>query len=430
MTIAFPRVCSDAVAPDVWKTPHPSIRLACVHTCDRIVTSLRRPIRLNRRVSTTEVESLAKLRRLLADGSSVRDLRLQDLDLVEVETELLGIDDFTGVVVLGGRMNDALHRHLRLHGALVFPADPAVPFDAWRSHLYRPRELYAGLREHGYDATPDARTYHWSLGGEKDVYSSLLRAIHDDSIGDALGEFVDDRTLVGVMGGHAVERGSAGYAAAARLGHELASAGMLVTTGGGPGAMEAANLGALCTDPALLAPAIADLARVPSFRPDVTAWARVAFDVRDRVTADTGAPRSLGIPTWFYGHEPPNAFGNRMAKYFSNALREDILLRVCNGGIVVLPGAAGTVQEIFQVATALYYADAERTDLPPLVLVGERHWRDEVRVWDVLRALAAGRPMAHAIHLVPDVDTACSTIGRIAGSQRTTGISTEGGKAP
>lgn len=378
-------------------------------------------------MSTTEVESLAKLRRLLADGSSVRDLRLQDLDLTEVEPALLGIDDFTGVVVLGGRMSDRLHRHLRLRGALVFPADTGVPFDAWRSHLYRPRELYAGLREHGYEATPDARTYQWSLDPEQDVYSSLLRAIHDESIGDALREFVDGRTLVGVMGGHAVERGTSDYTAAAHLGHELASAGLLVTTGGGPGAMEAANLGALCTDPKLLGPAIADLARVPSFRPDITAWARTAFDVRDRVTADTGAPRSLGIPTWFYGHEPPNAFGNRMAKFFSNALREDILLRVCNGGIVVLPGAAGTVQEIFQVATALYYADDGRTGLPPLVLVGERYWRDEVPVWDVLQALGADRPMTTAVHLVAEVDEAAGTIGNLTRAQHATGASAEGG---
>lgn len=379
-------------------------------------------------MSTIEVESLAKLRRLLANGSSVRGLRLQDLDLTDVEADLSRIDDFTGVVVLGGRMSDALHRHLRLHGALVFPADTGVPFDAWRAHLYRPRELYAGLRERGYDATPDSRTYQWSRSGEQDIYSSLLRAIHDDSIGDALGEFVDGRTRVGVMGGHAVDRGSSDYTAAARLGHDLASAGMLVTTGGGPGAMEAANLGALCTDPQTLEAAIADLARVPSFRPDITAWARSAFEVRERVTTDTGTPRSLGIPTWFYGHEPPNAFGNRVAKYFSNALREDILLHVCNGGIVVLPGAAGTVQEIFQVATALYYAASDDADLPPLVLVGERHWRDDVPVWSVLEALGAGRSMADAIHLVPDVEAACSTIGRIAGSQRAAHRSSEGSR--
>ena len=385
-------------------------------------------IRLNRRMSTSEVESLAKLRRLLAEGGPVQDLRLQDLDLTAVEPQLLAIDDFTGVVVLGGRMSDRLHRHLRLHGALVFPADTGVPFDAWRAHLYRPRELYAGLRDGGYAATPDARTYRWSLDpqAEQDVYSSLLRAIHDDCVGDALTEFVRGRTVVGVMGGHAVARGSAEYAAAAQLGHTLAATGALVATGGGPGAMEAANLGALCVDPGLLAPALARLATVPSFRPDITAWATVAFEVRDQVTSDTGVPRSLGIPTWFYGHEPPNAFGNRMAKYFSNAVREDVLLHVCNGGIIVLPGAAGTVQEIFQVATALYYAEGVPR-VPPLVLVGTEHWQHDIPVWGALRALAAGRAMAGAIHLVDDVESACRTIGHLGEVQRSIDQSAGGG---
>lgn len=383
---------------------------------------------------------------------SVRDLRLQDLDLTQVEEELFSIDDFTGVVVLGGRMSDRLHRHLRLHGALVFPADPGVPFDAWRAHLYRPRELYAGLRDGGYAVTPDSRTYQWSLEPgssarrpgigtahrgrderrnptpEQDIYSSLLRAIHDDSIGDALAEFVRGRTVVGVLGGHAVARGSARYAQAAALGHALASTGVMVATGGGPGAMEAANLGALCVDPDLLEPALDRLATVPSFRPDITAWARVAFDVRDQIASGTGAARSLGIPTWFYGHEPPNAFGTRVAKFFSNALREDILLHVCNGGIVVLPGAAGTVQEIFQVATALYYSTGTGP-LPPLVLVGEDHWNGEVPVWDTLQALANERAMADAIHLVDDAAAACRTIGRIANAQDSLDKPTGGGRA-
>ena len=57
--------------------------------------------------------------------------------------------------------------------------------------------------------------------------------------------------------------------------------------------------------------------------------------VRDRFP-DGG--ESLGIPTWHYGHEPPNLFATAIAKYFHNAAREAILLRVCDAGIVFLPG--------------------------------------------------------------------------------------------
>ena len=41
----------------------------------------------------------------------------------------------------------------------------------------------------------------------------------------------------------------------------------------------------------------------------------------------------LAIPTWLYGHEPANLFAGRIAKYFSNAIREDMILRLARGGI-------------------------------------------------------------------------------------------------
>jgi hypothetical protein len=38
-----------------------------------------------------------------------------------------------------------------------------------------------------------------------------------------------------------------------------------------------------------------------------------------------------------------------------------------------------------------------------MVLVGVRHWTQVLPVWPALRALAAGRGMADALHLVDDV---------------------------
>ena len=112
-----------------------------------------------------------------------------------------------------------------------------------------------------------------------------------------------------------------------------------------------------------------EIAAVPSYEDDVTAWVRSGLAaVAD--LEDSG--RSLGIPTWHYGHEPPNPFSSRVAKYFRNAIREDVLLEVCRGGIVFLPGAAGTVQEVFQSACGNYYAaDAE---VARMVFVGEEYW--------------------------------------------------------
>ncbi|WAC67552.1 LOG family protein [Agrococcus sp. SL85] len=115
------------------------------------------------------------------------------------------------------------------------------------------------------------------------------------------------------------------------------------------------------------------------------------------------------MPTWHYGHEPPNAFATAIAKYFQNSVREDILLRVANGGVVVMPGAGGTVQEIFQDACENSYA-AEGA-WAPLVLLGERFWSEELPAWPLLRAVMRDRPGAAGIALV---DSPTAAVERIA----------------
>jgi predicted Rossmann-fold nucleotide-binding protein len=357
-----------------------------------------------------EIENLHDLAAALESGRPLRGLRLQDLDLTAYEDQLLRRTDVQGLVVLGGRLSPALDAHLGAHHALVFPTDPQAPVDAYRAHLYTPEELYDGLAESGYESTPDYRAYEWLREGtvHHDVFTTLVRAIHDDSVSDALTEFIAGRPVVGVMGGHALARGTSTYAAAARLGAALADAGLLVASGGGPGAMEAANLGALAADGTSLDVALQALAAVPTFRPSVSDWARLAMTVREGLARRDRAA-SLGIPTWFYGHEPPNVFCDGIAKYFSNAIREDGLLARCTAGLVVLSGAAGTVQEIFQAVTPLFYAAPDAT-LPRLVLVGHEYWTETVPVWGTVRALGRGRGMADVVHLVDTAQEAADLL--------------------
>jgi predicted Rossmann-fold nucleotide-binding protein len=356
-----------------------------------------------------EIETLEQLDALLAHGRSLSGTRLQDLDLAAREEALLAVDP-RGCVVLGCTLTDRLDGHLRRGGALVFPAVTGAPVNPYRSRLYSPEELYDGL-DQGYEATPDWRAYSWWLdpAGRTDVFATMLRAVHDDSVSDALTETLQGRRVVGVMGGHALSRGSSTYRQAAVLGRGLATTGALVLTGGGPGAMEAASLGArLHEQPAeVLEDALDRLAAVPDFAPDVAAWATVGMQVR-QAWPPPQRTAAVGVPTWFYGHEPSTPLASCHAKLFSNAVREDLLLAGSTAGLVVLPGAAGTVQEVFQATTHNFYATAEH--VIPTVLVGVEHWTRTLPVWPLLQRLGAGRPMGEHVHLFDQVQDAVSVL--------------------
>lgn len=349
-----------------------------------------------------EVESLEELDRRIACGATnLSGWWVQALDL-SARGEDLARCEVAGASFLGCTFAEGDAERVEARGGLVLPAVTAVPVDPFRSSLYTARELYDAP---SYPASLDARAYAWSRA-PGDQEALLARALHDHAIDQALVEWVRPRHLVGVMGGHASKRGEPAYADAARLGRLLGQR-HVVTTGGGPGAMEAANLGARLADRPVedLEKALAQLATVPGYRPSVAAWADVALDVLDRWP---GATDSLGIPTWHYGHEPPNVFATAIAKYFRNATREAILVEVCDAGIVFLPGAGGTVQEVFQDGCENFYAD--ESSVAPMVLVGRRYWTETVPAWPLLASLSRGRVMEPHVHLVDTVDEAADLI--------------------
>lgn len=353
------------------------------------------------------IETLAAFDEVVG-SASLAGYHVQSLDLSQRSDALTRVD-VARAVFLGCTFAPEIEAHVERRGGLVFPTLPDLPFRPYRSGLYTAAELYEGLDE-GYRHTLDARVYRWwrHVGQARNLTDELAMTLHDHAIIEALAD-VDLDGAVGVMGGHQLRRGNQGYAAAATLGRALAATGRTVITGGGPGAMEAVNLGAsLVGSAADLTAAISVLSQHSDFAEDIASWVAAGLAVTGRWEL---SGQSYGVPTWLYGHEPPNVFCAGVAKMFSNAIREDVLLRHADGGLICLPGAAGTVQEIFQAVTPRYYAGDDAV-IPPLILVGVDYWTAQRPAWPLLSAMAQDRRMADSIHLVESVE---AVPGQLAG---------------
>ncbi len=167
------------------------------------------------------------------------------------------------------------------------------------------------------------------------------------------------------------------YMRVALVAWKLANVGYLLATGGGPGAMEAANLGAYFAARPIeeLRAAVRGLEAFPKFvAGESVRWLIPAMKVlRDYpLPADAAKCQNVGIPTWVYGHEPPNPFATHIAKYFENSVREEGLLAIATHGVIFAEGNAGTVQEIFQDACQNYYATYGTA--APMILFGRDYW--------------------------------------------------------
>jgi predicted Rossmann-fold nucleotide-binding protein len=300
-------------------------------------------------------------------------------------------------------MTPVAESHVAASGATVFPPFTGLPYNPYRGRLYTPEELQTD--------DLDARIYthqaRWRIAPPAPIIEALAQRIHDHAIDDALQGFLNDHEqVVAIMGGHSLHRDADTYRSVALVARSLTRSGMLVVTGGGPGAMEAGNLGAW------MAPqedrALDDALELLASSVDYTTDAYLAAG---RAVADRypNGSTSLAIPTWFYGHEPTNTFATDVAKYFSNSIREDGLLAIATHGVVYTPGAAGTVQEVFMDATQNHYVTFDV--ISPMVFLDSSFWSDDrLGAPRLLRQLAGDRPYADMITVLDDADDIVSFI--------------------
>lgn len=334
-----------------------------------------------------EIEDYDALLPLLVPGAVLEHYAFQNIEFGRSAVQCR----FKDCIFFGCTMPDVMRDELS-PDCCVLPR-LAIPFNMFPSKLYSPDVLYAGYDYRNADTFSqcyDTRIYnHYISKGKQagDIAETLARSLHDHSVSDALYDMLslyDERRVVAVMGGHALLRTDDTYRKVVLIAKHLAEKGCLMVTGGGPGAMEAAHLGVWLAgrEDAVVDDALAMLSHAPSYKDE--GWLSSAFALMERMPRVTECC-SIGIPTWFYGHEPATPFATHIAKYFDNSVREDGLLAIAKGGVIYSPGSAGTMQEIFQDAAQNHYLTCGYAS--PMVFLGREYWTGTFPVYTLLREL-------------------------------------------
>lgn len=342
---------------------------------------------------------------------------IQNLDLRDRGAVLAGLDAHDSLF-LACSMEPLAAGQLVSMGAVVIPDLPGC-FSAHRATLYRPEDLYDTYDPQdpaSFASSLDQRVYREYLATGRDrptnLSVSLARSLHDHAITAALDAELEGERVVAIMGGHGLERRDPMYREVVVAAKALAEQGYVLVSGGGPGAMEATHLGAwLAGRPdGAIDEVLASrfTARPPGAKKGKEyadpCWLARAWEVRERwpLVRDV---KSIGIPTWLYGHEPPTPLATQIAKYFTNAIREEGLLAIAHHGVLFAPGSAGTTQEIFQDACQNHYGTPGLRS--PMVLLGSDYWTTTRPVWPLLDAVSRDLRYGELVELV---DTAAEAV--------------------
>ena len=189
---------------------------------------------------------------------------------------------------------------------------------------------------------------------------------------EGFGTLAELPPAISVFGSARTPADSAEYEAGVALGRGLVEAGFAVITGGGPGAMEAANKGAC---------------------------------------EAKGISVGLGIELPFeQGLNPYVDIGLNFRYFF---VRKMMFVKYAQG-FVVLPGGLGTLDELFE---ALTLVQTQKVTRFPIVLFGTEYWGGLVD-WLKNTLIAQGKASEKDLllfHLTDDVDEAVALVSKEAG---------------
>jgi len=160
-------------------------------------------------------------------------------------------------------------------------------------------------------------------------FFTLLRVMRDFLRGFRVLHFVGP--CVTVFGSARVKVDSPHYELARNMGAAIARLGFTVMTGGGPGIMEAANRGA----------------------------------------KEVGG-RSVGCNIELPFEQPANAYLDRCVRMHYFFVRKALLVKY-SYAFVVMPGGAGTLDELFEAVTLIQTGKIKNF---PIVIMGTDYWRE------------------------------------------------------
>jgi predicted Rossmann-fold nucleotide-binding protein len=307
----------------------------------------------------------------------------------------------------------------------------SLPYEPIPQQLYTPVTLFQGFKPDepaSWGQTVDFAIYrHFVMEGRDaptNPYFGMMQALHDNAITQWTDVLIAGRRIAAIMGDHIMRRDSAVYRDIAILSRRLTRSGILMSSGGGSGAMEAIHLGALLAagaDPDLeealallktqpVVPALRNIVnskgRVnPVLVAQAHAWFKPAYEIYSSISSPG---QSLAFPTWHYGHEPATPFATHIAKYFQNSIREDGLLALAKQGIIYFEGKTGTIQEIFQDGNQNYYKMFDC--FSPMVLFGVEYWTTKYPVVGVLQKLFTPSEFAKYVLVTDDMAAAARFI--------------------
>lgn len=337
-----------------------------------------------------EIKSIYFLKDYLNKNERLENLVFKNLDLRKIEETMMQ-KRILECLFIGCTIGKNLLEKLSISDNYILPSIK-LPFEMFPRKLYTIHDLYDYFDPsipNSYKNSTDYEIYsHFVDHQRKQTLSTFLQVtenIHDASMEIALSEYIkefDEKKIIGVMGGHKVARNNPEYLKVARVSKQLSENGYIMVSGGGPGMMEATHLGAWFSgrNDSELIEAISILSEAPYFTDEK--WLVQSYHVMEKYTP-LKKQISLSVPTWVHGHEPPNPFAGKIAKFFSAATRQEVLIQITKGGIIFSRGSAGTLREIFQTVEQNHYNLWDNNY--PMLFLDKEYWNETIPVYDFLK---------------------------------------------